>query len=102
MAQRVFFRACASALPAPDLDVALVRPSRKVDDASFAAPLDVVFLGALRCDSALPAAVFDFTDVDVLLNVLDAFDAAFLPVTFATAHLKRERKQSDVHAACRI
>ncbi len=67
-AQRVFLRACASALPAPDLDVALVRSLRNVDNASFAA-------------------------VDLLLNVLDAFDAVFLPVSFATTH--RERKGNN-------
>jgi len=44
--------------------------------------LEVTFLGALVCDNALPAAVFDFDPVDLLLKVLDDFDAALRPVTF--------------------
>ena len=80
--QRVFFRACASALPAPDFDFALVLPSRNVAEAFVATFFDVVLL-VLRCASALPAELFDFLDVDLLLNVLDAFFAAFAPVFLA-------------------
>ena len=75
--------AWASALPAADFDVLLVRPSRRVADAFFATFFDVVRLGALRCDSALPADDFDFVDVLRSRSVLDALPAAFLPVTFA-------------------
>lgn len=93
--QRVFFfRACASALPAPDFDFALVRPSRKVDEAFVATFFDVVLL-VLRCDSALPAELFDFFDVDLLLNVLDAFFAALAPVSFAMMSLDRKGNQHD-------
>ena len=73
------------ALPAADLDVLLVRRSRKVFDAADAAFPPVVFLGALRCESALPAALFDFMLVPFFCNVLEAEDAAFLPVTLLCA-----------------
>jgi len=39
-------------------------------------------LGALVCDKALPAAVFDLGPVFLLLRVSDALFAASLPVTF--------------------
>ena len=51
-------------------------------DAALAALVDVCFLGAFRCDNALPAAVLDVLLVELLVSVLDAFVAAFLPVTF--------------------
>lgn len=73
---------CASALPAADFDVLLVRPSRSIFDAADAALGDVTFLGALRCDNALPPAVFDFCPVDLLRSVLDALLAALAPVVF--------------------
>jgi hypothetical protein len=40
----------------------------------------VCLLGVFVCESALPAAFFDFSPVPLLRNVFDAFDAAFLPV----------------------
>jgi len=67
--------------------LAAERPSRSVADASRAAAGEVCFFGAFRCESALAAALFDFADVDPLRSVLDAFEAAFLPVTFAIRHL---------------
>jgi hypothetical protein len=75
--------ACESALPAPDFDMRLVRPSRSVFEAFFAAAEDV-FLFVLRCERALPAALFDFADVLRLLMVHDAFDAALERVCLAT------------------
>ena len=89
-----FFRAfrdglCESALPAADLEVLLVRPSRSVFDAADAALLEVTFFGAFRCDSALPAEDFDVRPVDFPRNVLEALLAAgFLVVLlFAILHL---------------
>jgi hypothetical protein len=61
----------------------LVRPSRNVDDAFFATFFDVFFLADLRCDSALPAALFDFDEVLRLRSVFEDFVAAFLRVTLA-------------------
>ena len=55
-----------------------------MDDASRAAPAPVSFDGALRCESALPAADFDLVEVDSSRITADDFDAAFLPVSFAT------------------
>ena len=75
-----FLPFCASALPAADFDVALVRPSRRVLDAFFATAADVFRFGDFRCDRALPAALFDFGEVERLFSVLDAFVAAFFPV----------------------
>jgi hypothetical protein len=71
---------CERALPAADLDAALVRPSRSVFDAAVAALLDVVSAGESRCVSALPAADLDALLVDSLDSVFEAFDAAALPV----------------------
>lgn len=71
----------------------LVRPSRSVDDAFVATALDVV-LFVLRCASALPAELFDFGDVDLLVNVLEDFDAAFLLVSLATEVPRWGRKQA--------
>lgn len=72
--------ACANALAAADLDAALVRPSRRTDDAAVAAFDDVVFAGAPDWDSALPAAVFDREPVEGFWSVFDAFEAARPPV----------------------
>jgi hypothetical protein len=69
------------------LDLPLVRPSRRVADAFRAAPAEVFFDGALRCDIALPAADFDLVAVDASRMTLDDFDAAFLPVSLATERL---------------
>jgi len=63
------------------LEALLLRPSLSVFDAAEAALALVCFAGALVWDSALAAAVFDFTPVDPLLNVLEALLAAFGPVT---------------------
>jgi hypothetical protein len=46
--------------------------------------------GAFRCESALAAALFDFAAVDPLRSVLDAWEAAFLPVTLAIRQLLAE------------
>ena len=73
---------CANALPAADLEVLLVLPTRRVFEAAVAAGFDVCFLGAFLCESALPAADLDFDPVDLLFKVLEAADAAFLLVTF--------------------
>ena len=51
-----------------------MRPSRSVDDAFFAAFVRV-FLRVPVCDSALPAADFDFDDVDRLRITEDDFFA---------------------------
>jgi hypothetical protein len=59
-----------------------VRPSRRVFDAAVAAPADVDLLDALVCDSALAADVLEAAPVDSLRSVFEAFDAAFLLVTF--------------------
>ena len=74
-------------LPAADLDVLLVRPSFRTFEAALADFTDVDFLGTLVCDSALPAALFDFELVDLLAKVFDALEAAFLLVTFDFAIL---------------
>jgi len=63
------------------LEALLLRPSLSVFDAAEAALALVCFAGALVWDNALAAAVFDFTPVDPLLNVLEALLAAFDPVT---------------------
>ena len=75
-----------SAEPAADLESLLVRPSLKVLDAAFAAAADVSLLGALRWESALPAADFDAFPVDGLDSVFEALRAAGFEVTsfFAT------------------
>jgi hypothetical protein len=82
---RVFFPdgLCANALPAAAFESLLVRPSRSTLEASFAAGAEVTFFGALVCESALPAAVFDLGAELVFVNVFDALVAAFDPVTFA-------------------
>ncbi len=72
---------CERALPAADFEVLLVRPSRRVLEAAFAAVDEVVFLGAFVCDSALPAAFFEVELVELLRSVFEALDAAFLLVT---------------------
>jgi hypothetical protein len=72
---------CANALPAADLESLLVRPSLNTFDAAVAAFAEVTFSGALVCDSVLPAAVFDFWAVLVLVSVFDALDAALWLVT---------------------
>ena len=51
-------------------------------EAAVAAALEVCFAGAFLCESALPAAFFDFAPVEVDRSIFDAFDAALLPVTF--------------------
>ncbi len=48
---------------------------------------EVIFAGALVCDSALPAAVFDFEAVLELVSVFDALEADLAPVTFGFAIL---------------
>ena len=73
---------CANELPAADLEVELVLPSRKTAEAILAALGEVTRCGAPVCESALPAAVFDFGEVFELVNVLDALEAALAPVTF--------------------
>jgi hypothetical protein len=60
----------------------LVRLVLRTFDADRAAFFPVVFFGALRCDSALAAALFDFRPVDRLRSVFDAALAAFRLVTF--------------------
>jgi hypothetical protein len=60
----------------------LVRPSRNVFDAALAALLDVTLFGALCCERALPAAVFDWELVALERNTLEARFAAFELVTF--------------------
>ncbi|MBA3673274.1 MAG: hypothetical protein H0W68_14780 [Gemmatimonadaceae bacterium] len=77
-----FFRAWDSALPAADFESLDDRPSRSVADDFFAAFADVFLLGDFRCDSALPAALFDLGEVLRPWRVFDALDAAFLPVSF--------------------
>lgn len=54
----------------------LVRPSRNVLEAAVAALGDVCLAGAAFWDKALPAADFDFGDVEGLRSVDDAFFAA--------------------------
>jgi hypothetical protein len=78
------FPACDSALAAADFEAALVRPSLITLDAALAAFGEVIFAGALVCESALPA-VRDFAPVDLLVSVFDAFDAALPPVVFPLA-----------------
>jgi hypothetical protein len=56
--------------------------SLKTFDAAVAAFDEVTFDGALVCDSALPAAVFDFGAVLELVKVFDALEAALTPVIF--------------------
>lgn len=73
---------CDRALPAADLEVALVLPSRSVLEAALAAFADVVSLGALVWVSALPAADFDALPVDPLDSVFEALVAAALLVSF--------------------
>ena len=69
-------------LPAADFEAFAVRPSRSTDDAFVAAAFDV-FFAVLLCESALPAELFDFGEVLLLLRVFDAFFAAFVPVFLA-------------------
>jgi hypothetical protein len=76
------FSLCDRALPAAERDLLDVRPSRSVDDAFFPAPRDVSFFGVCRCESALPAELLDFEADPLFRRVLDALDAAFLPVCF--------------------
>lgn len=59
--------------------------SRNTLEDALAAFGEVTFFGALRCESELPPAVLDLLPVDLLLSVLDAAVAAFLPVTFRFA-----------------
>jgi hypothetical protein len=81
---------CERALPAADLEVALVLPSRSVFDAAVAALLDVASLGELRCVSALPAADFDDLLVDELDRVLEAFEAAALLVCLLARYASKQ------------
>jgi hypothetical protein len=76
----------------------LVRPSRSVFEAADAALEDVVFLGALDWESALPAALFDALAVDLLVSVLDALDAALPPVVFPCAMASLLRQVVTLHA----
>lgn len=82
--------AWASALAAADFDAALVRPSRRVDDALEAAADEVTFFGAEVCDNALPAALLALDDVDGFRSTEDALDAALLPVSLDISPLKNE------------
>jgi hypothetical protein len=95
---------CERALPAADLEVALVRPSLSVLDAADAALLDVVSVGELRCVSALPAADFDDLLVDGLDRVLEAVEAAALLVCFLAIYASRKgyriRTESSMPVAC--
>jgi hypothetical protein len=77
--------ACERALPAALLEAALVRPSRRTEEAALADFDEVVFFGALVWDSALPAAVFERLPVAPLCSVLEALDAALDPVVFPLA-----------------
>ena len=63
------------------MDILLVRPSRSVDEAFDAARCDVTAFAVPVCDRALPAAVFDFEEVDRFVSVFDAFVAAVFPVS---------------------
>ena len=76
-----------------------VRLSRNTLEDALAAFGEVTFFGALRCESALPPAVLDFLPVDLLLSVLDAAVAAFLPVTFrfATVPLLLQERLPQKH-----
>jgi hypothetical protein len=60
----------------------LVRASLNVLDAAVAALGEVCLAGAAFCDKALPAADFDFGDVDRLLSVDEEFFAALELVVF--------------------
>jgi len=53
----------------------------KTFEAAFPADLEVVLFRALVWERALPADVLDFFPVDLLLNVLEAAEAALRPVT---------------------
>jgi hypothetical protein len=81
---------CERALPAADLEFALVRPSLSVFDAAVAALLDVASVEELRCVSALPAADFDDLLVDALDRVLEAFEAAALLVCLPAIYTSRK------------
>ena len=59
----------ASADPAADFEVSLVRSSRSVREAALAALADVSF-NDLTCASALPAANFDALPVSELVRTL--------------------------------
>jgi hypothetical protein len=89
---------CERALPAADLDAALVRPPRSVFDAAVAALLEVVSFGELRCVSALPAADFDVLLVDPLDRVLEAFEAAALLVCLPAIYASRKshRRSTEI------
>jgi hypothetical protein len=78
---------CDNALAAADLDAALVRPSRRTDDAAVAAFDEVVFAGAPDWDNALPAAVFDREPVEMFWSVFEAFEAARPPVILPISYL---------------
>jgi hypothetical protein len=60
----------------------LLLPSLKTLEAAVAALAEVTFSGALVWDRALPAAVFDFGAVLLLVSVFDALEAALVLVTF--------------------
>ena len=62
-----------------------MRPSFSTCEAAVATFGDVVFAGALCCDRALPAALFDFAPVDLDCKV---FDAALELVAFAFAIIR--------------
>ena len=76
-----YLRRCDNVLAAADFDALLLRPSRNTFDAADAARADETLFGAFVWANALPADVLDFEPVDLLRIVLDALDAAFLPVT---------------------
>jgi hypothetical protein len=70
----------------------LVRPSRRVLEAAFAAFADVCRLGVPVWERALPLAVLDFDPVDLFLSTEEALPAAFFPVVFLfTGHLLSKR-----------
>lgn len=84
---------CASVLPAADLELLLVRPSRRVLEAALAAVFDVWRFGVPVCESALPLAVFDLELVERFVREFDAAREADLPVVlrFAISCLRKDR-----------
>jgi len=52
-----------------------------ISDAAVPTLLEVIFLGALVCERAIPAAVFDALLVLLLLRTLEAAEAAILLIT---------------------
>ena len=78
---------CDSALAAADFEALLVRPSVRTLDATLATFAEVALFGAWTWDNALAAAVLDLEPVLAELSVLEAAEAAFVPVVFVLAIL---------------